>query len=94
VRDLETLTVGDFAPLQGERFRIAPDGAPPFEAALVEISEIPREQGGRAPFSLVFEGGPSPPLPQGIHRIEHDELGAIEIFLVPIAADRYEAVFT
>jgi hypothetical protein len=91
VRDIETLTVGDFAALRGERFRI---GEPPFEAELVEISEIPREPGGRAPFSLVFEGGPTPPLPQGIHRVEHDGLGAIEIFLVPIAADRYEAVFT
>jgi hypothetical protein len=37
---------------------------------------------------------PDPPLPQRIYRVEHAELGAIEIFLVPIAADRYEAVFT
>jgi hypothetical protein len=45
--------------------------------------------GGRAPFSLEFRGGPDPPLPQRIYRLEHDELGAIEIFLVPIASDRY-----
>jgi hypothetical protein len=89
--DLETLTAGDFAALRGERFRI---GVPPFEAELIEVTEIPREPGGRAPFSLVFQGGPSPPLPQRIYRVEHDKLGAIEIFLVPIAADRYEAVFT
>ena len=92
MRDLETLTTADFSPLRGERFRIGAEDA--FEAELVEVTEIPREPGGRAPFSLVFEGGPSPPLPQGIHRVEHDGLGAIEIFLVPIAADRYEAVFT
>jgi hypothetical protein len=61
---------------------------------LIEVTEIPRGPGGRAPFSLVFEGGPDPPLPQGIYRVEHDALGALEIFLVPIAADRYEAVFT
>jgi hypothetical protein len=94
MRDLETLSATDFAALQGDRFRIAPDGAPPFEAELVEVTEIPREPGGRAPFSIVFEGGPSPPLPQRIYRVEHEELGALEIFLVPIAADRYEAVFT
>jgi hypothetical protein len=94
VRDLETLTAGDFAALLGDRFRIAPDGAPPFEVDLVEVTEIPREPGGRAPFSLVFQGGPSPPLPQRIRRVEHEQLGAIEIFLVPIAADRYEVVFT
>jgi hypothetical protein len=88
---LETLTAGDFAALRGERFRI---GAPPFEAELIEVTEIPGAAGGRAPFSLVFQGGPSPPLPQRIYPVEHERLGAIEVFLVPIAADRYEAVFT
>jgi hypothetical protein len=94
VRDLETLTAADFEPLRGDRFRIAPDDAPPFEAELIEVTEIPREPGGRAPFSLVFQGGPNPSLPQRIYRVEHERLGVIEIFLVPIAADRYEAVFT
>ena len=94
MRPLATLTAADFAPLRGDRFRIAPGDEPPFDAPLVEVTEIPREPGGRAPFSLVFQGGPNPPLPQRIYRVEHDELGAIEIFLVPIAADRYEAVFT
>jgi hypothetical protein len=90
MRTLETLTADDFAELRGERFRIASQ----FDAELVDVTEIAREPGGRAPFSLVFRGGPDPPLPQRIYRVEHDELGAIEIFLVPIAADRYEAVFT
>jgi hypothetical protein len=94
VRALETLTAADFAALRGDRFRITPQGAPPFDAQLVEVEELAREPGGRAPFSLVFKGGPSPPLPQRIYRVEHDELGAVEIFLVPIAPDRYEAVFT
>jgi hypothetical protein len=94
MRPLETLTAADFAVLRGDRFRIAPDGAQPFEVELVEVTEIPREPGGRAPFSLVFRGGPNPPLPQRIYRVEHEELGALEIFLVPIADNRYEAVFT
>ena len=94
MRSLDSLSVADFAALRGDRFRIAPDDAPPFDVELVEVTEIAREPGGRAPFSLVFRGGPSPPLPQRIYRVEHDELGAIEIFLVPIAPDRYEAVFT
>jgi hypothetical protein len=94
VRDLETLTADDFTGLRGDRFRIAPDGAPAFEAELIEVGEIPREPGGRAPFSLVFQGGPTPPVPQRIHRVEHPTLGALEVFLVPIGPDRYEAVFT
>ena len=92
--DLDKLTADDFAALRGDRFRISPDGAEPFETELVEVTEIPREPGGRVPFSLVFQGGPDPPLPQRIYRVENERLGAIEIFLVPIAADRYEAVFT
>ena len=94
MRDLESLTVDDFAPLLHERFRVEPGEEPPFDVELVEVSEITREPGGRAPFSVVFEGGPSQPLPQRIYRVEHAGLGALDIFLVPIAADRYEAVFT
>jgi hypothetical protein len=91
---LEDLTVDDFRPLEGDSFRIAPDGVPAFEVDLVEVTEIPREPGGRAPFSIVFRGGPNPPLEQQIYRVEHEKLGELDIFLVPIAVDRYEAVFT
>jgi len=93
VTDLKALTTADFAPLLHQIFRISVDDRA-FDAELVEVTEIPREPGGRAPFSLVFQGGPRPPLPQRISRVEHERLGALEIFLVPIAADRYEAVFT
>ena len=94
MHDLASLTSADFTALRGDRFRIVSDDTTAFEAELVEVTEIPREPGGRAPFSLVFQGGPDPPLPQRTYRVEHDELGALEIFLVPIATDRYEAVFT
>jgi hypothetical protein len=91
---LESLTVADFEALRGDRFRIAPGDSAPFEVDLVEVTEIARVPGGRAPFSLEFQGGPNPSLPQRIYRVQHEALGAIEIFLVPIASDRYEAVFT
>ena len=91
--DLEALTSAEFAQLLNERFRISADDQS-FDAVLVEVTEIPRQPGGRAPFSLVFQGGPNPPLPQRIYCVEHGQLGPIEIFLVPIAVDRYEAVFT
>jgi hypothetical protein len=91
---LDTLTLEDFRPLLHDRFRIAPDDAPAFEVELVEVTGIPREPGGRAPFSLVFRGGPNPPLPQRIYRVEHEKLGELDVFLVPIAVDQYQAVFT
>jgi hypothetical protein len=93
MRALDTLAVSDFTPLRGESFHVTHDQVA-FEVKLVEVTEIPREPGGRAPFSLVFEGGPSPPAAQRIYRVEHAQLGAMEVFLVPIAANRYEAVFT
>jgi hypothetical protein len=92
--DLDKLTIADFASLIHQGFSVDPGDSPAFEVELVEVTEIAREPGGRAPFSLVFAGGPTPPLPQRIYPVHHEQLGALEIFLVPIAAGRYEAVFT
>jgi hypothetical protein len=51
----------------------------------------PRE----VPFSLVFVVAPGSAgsLPQQTHVLSHEVLGDLEIFLVPIGPDRYEAVF-
>jgi hypothetical protein len=83
VRDLASLTLEDFAGLKGERFS---------ELELVEVNELARGAGDRVPFSLVFAGEPG--LPQRIHRLEHETLGPLDIFLVPVGPGRYEAVFT
>jgi hypothetical protein len=91
---LDTLTVDHFRERLNDSFRVEAEDGTAFDVELVEVMEVPRAPGGRVPFSLVFRGGPSPTLPQAIYRLENDALGAIEIFLVPIAADRYEAVFT
>ncbi len=50
-------------------------------------------------FSLVFEGPPEPVLAQATYTFHHDELGDMQVFIVPIgprAGDTmgYEAVFT
>ena len=91
---LDAMTVADFAALRGDRFRIDPDGAPAFDTELVEVTEIWRAPGGNVPFALVFEGGPTRPLPQRRYRVQHERLGKLELFLVPSAPARYEAVFT
>ena len=95
---LERLTAADFGRYRGGRFLIAPSAEPAFEVELIEVSETDSPGPVRKQFSLVFRGGPDPPLPQHIYRVEHGELDAIEIFLVPIGPDeagqRYEAVFT
>ncbi len=48
-------------------------------------------------FSLIFRGPQSPFVPQGSYRVNHQKLGELTIFLVPIGVDgaglQYEAVF-
>lgn len=110
-RSLQTLTAGDFSATQGTRFRVTggpPGGSPvSFEAELVEVTAHADRAPGtsRAPFSVLFHGPLQPVRPQGIYRLEHEQLGTLELFLVPIGPDepsapgqaptamRYEAVF-
>ncbi|MFZ5643696.1 MAG: DUF6916 family protein [Bacillota bacterium] len=48
-------------------------------------------------FSLLFQGPDQPLLAQGIYLFNHQQLEALEIFIVPVGRDkdgiRYEAVF-
>jgi hypothetical protein len=95
-RALDSLTAEDFRPYLGTRFCMGGDS---FDLELVSIVElgaaISREF--RAPFSLMLRGPLEPLLKQRIHRLEHRELGVLDLFLVPIGPDQtgmgYEAVF-
>jgi hypothetical protein len=91
-----------FAPHVGRAFVVAvDDAAVPLE--LVQVTPIGTAPGSgtRAPFSLLFVGPAAPALPQRTYAVRHPELGAMEIFLVPVGPDagreprgmRYEAVF-
>ena len=110
-RSLETLTAEDFGRHQGTRFKLSgqspEDGSAVFvEAELTDVNESPPGPPGasRTPFSVVFHGPLEPVLPQGIHRLEHEHFGTLELFVVPIGpneaapgepptAMRYEVVF-
>ena len=86
--DLQTATHSDFEPCLNQPFRLG-DGV---ELRLVQV-ELRGHAAKRQAFSLIFEGGPEPPLAQAIHRLEHETLGVLELFLVPLGPARYEAVF-
>ena len=100
---LEKFTIATFADRVGETFRICPDETQTVATELVDVTDLSARAGPevahypRAPFSIVFRGPMSPILPQRIYRLEHDEIGTFELFLVPIGLDRegmrYEAVF-
>ncbi len=95
-----SFTLDMFSGRVGESFLIRSGDGGGLATQLIEATPVgePARAGGRAPFSLVFRGRPDVVLPQRIYPIEHNDLGAFELFLVPIGPDeagmRYEAVFT
>ena len=96
---LESFTLETFTPHLNEPFWIVLDDGK-VETRLVRAHAW--GDGARAsdrdPFSLEFVGPGRFVLPQQTYRVEHEALGAFEIFLVPLgpegAGRRYEAVFT
>jgi len=94
---LEDLTLAMFEPLVGDTFAVDIGTGPPLDLVLTAATPAGDQPGGRAPFSLVFDGPSQPLLAQAIYPLEHAELGTLEIFIVPLGraaeATRYEAVF-
>ena len=99
--DLGGVCLGDFAPLVGSSFRVVD---PETEVASLELSRAepvrawpgaPRQD----PFSLVFRAPASCALLQGSYVLEHQTLGSLSLFLVPIGPTgdgrglAYQAIF-
>jgi hypothetical protein len=102
---LETATSATFQPHVGERFDVTPNEGEPFEALLSSCEETsyrpppePGREPQRVPFSLIFHGPAERPLRQQICAFRHPQLGAFELFIVPLGPDdqgmRYEAVIS
>lgn len=92
----------DFLNNVGSEFTVARKlGGNPLVLELVSVTPLPSTGVGHraAPFSLEFRGPNEPLLEQAIHSLEHDGLGRLELFLVPLGPDpetdrmRYEAIF-
>ena len=93
---LDALSHADFTPQLNTKFRLLPPSAPALELELIQADEYtsaPHQER----FSLIFLGPLGAPIEQGIYPLEHDQLGAGDIFLVPISRDEkgfcYEAAF-
>jgi hypothetical protein len=79
------------------RFNVITSGAGPMALELFEVSEHDSSPQMEL-FTLHFLGAAAPRLPQQIHRLEHEKLGTLEIFLTAIGQDAeqriiYESVF-
>jgi hypothetical protein len=100
---LENFTIETFSEHLGSPFRIHLDGSEQFDVELISATALGGSTGDevadlRQPFSIVFRGPGDLVLPQRIYRMEHDQIGSFELFIVPIGPDekglRYEAIFT
>jgi hypothetical protein len=92
----ETLSKEAFAENLNTKFRIPLNSSSPAEIELIEVMEArstPRQQ----QFSLFFRGPLEYFLPQGTYHMEHEKLGPLDLFIVPVGKEqegfRYEAVF-
>lgn len=101
MKALHQLESIDFAPYLDQAFRVRLEGAEPIMLQLVRVEETGHAMGPsvRRPFSLQFVGPESEYyLPQHIYRLEHEETGAFDLFLVPLGPEsgrmRYEAIFS
>ena len=99
---IEQLTSTDFSPHVNDKFRIHIEGSDSLEAELLDVKDLEgaakAKEDQRMPFSIIFQCSHDQPLPQAIYKIEHEKIGALELFLVPIGQDekgvRYEALFS
>lgn len=92
----ETLHKEDFAQHLDTQFSIHFEPDISFNLELVEITEgvsTPEQE----QFSLIFSGPLETPFRQGIHKLSHEAMGELELFLVPVDKKpdgmRYEAAF-
>lgn len=91
-----------FVPLVGDAFVLRPEGSPALDVVLVEAKTLPPPGPAapptvrRAPYSLLFRADGNAYLPQSMYRVEHESMGRLDLFLVPIGPDdvgmRFEAI--
>jgi hypothetical protein len=101
---LDHLHAATFGAQLNSSFRIHLSPRHIVEVELVDVTERGSTD-GKQPwgavrqerFSIVFRGPPEGLLQQGMYQMQHDHLGAFELFLVPVGRDKdgvyYEAVF-
>ena len=85
-----------FARSLNTKFQIRLDETTAVDAELTQVSELslsPKQE----QFSIVFRAPAEPFLGQGMRTLDHEHIGRLELFLVPISQDEkgicYEVVF-
>ena len=87
------LVTATFEPHVGTTFSATPTHAgEPLELVLSSCVESPHAQPDHPAFSLFFDSSDANPREQQIFTLRHDDLGQLDLFLVPIGPQKYEAV--
>jgi hypothetical protein len=92
------LVTGTFEPRVGETFTASPslEGSAPLELTLTSCDESPHARPDHPAFSLTFHAPGTDHVPQQIFTLEHEQVGTLDLFLVPLGPEgdrmRYEAV--
>jgi len=95
-----SLTAEEFSKHLNTPFRVEVSAAAAVDLELVEVKDYMKNAGdqeGMERFSVFFKGPGKPFLLQRTYSLSNQEMGQIDLFLVPIGPDgdgfRYEAVF-
>lgn len=103
---MSDLTLETFLPLVGTSFDVATPEANPIQLRLREAEALTgpetrdvAEQPQTTGFSLVFEGAPDTPLPQGLYELCNPDLGTCAaLFMTPVICSdpsvrHYQVIF-
>ena len=92
----EIFTIEMFEGHENSKFLMHYGDSQTAELELIKVTDVGSSERQKQ-FSLRFLGPMDAPILQGIYRVDHDKLGALDLFLVPIARDdkgvQYEAIF-
>jgi hypothetical protein len=92
----ELLTKEAFAENLNTKFRVPLESPDAVELELIEVMEA-RSTSRQQQFSVFFRGPLEYGLQQGTYQMEHEKMGKIDLFIVPVGREadglHYEAVF-
>jgi hypothetical protein len=92
----DIFTIEMFEGHQNSKFLMHYGDSQTAQLELISVKDVGSSERQKQ-FSLRFLGPSEAPISQGIYRVDHDTLGALDLFLVPIGRDdsgvTYEAVF-
>lgn len=98
---METQTLADFAPYLHDKFYIRLGNGEAYPLELVELRDLGAAPGPAfaKPFALTLRSpDPTAYLPQRTYRLEHEHLGGLDLFMVPLGPDaygmQYEIIFS